>query len=155
MIRACRIPLGNASKTWPKEGEIDLNGTTLKKGDEGFYYDWFAEIHPLMGKEGFDAGLYMVRPSFEDALESMIKDEEMGFKVGFKAVVQQKTGSSKDPTPGLQVARQSGKKPSASGEFSDCMIFNFQKCIQSFCATSFTWKISLRATARDCVDLYR
>lgn len=66
MIRARRIPLGNASKTWRVEGEVDLLGKVLTKSQEGYYYNWYSGIHPLMGKEGYLAGLYLIRPSWED-----------------------------------------------------------------------------------------
>ena len=113
-----RYSLGNASKTWRKEGEVDLSNITLIEGDEGYCHDWYAAIHPLMGKEGHMAGLYMVRPSFEDTNNSMMKDERMGFKIGSKASVQLKNSSAKDFTSGLQLARRRGERLSALDDSS-------------------------------------
>ena len=98
MIRASRIPLGNASKTWRDVGDVDADGVVLEDGQEGFYYNCYSGIHPLMGKEGYDHGLYLVRPSFEDEVDA----GTLSFKIGFKAVVQLAVGDPKDPTPGLQ-----------------------------------------------------
>ncbi len=96
MIRATRIPLGHAAKSWRQVGEMDIEGRVIQQGHEGWYYDWWRGLHCLMGKEGYDAGLYLVRPSFET-----FRCEGMTFKIGYKAVVQLPTGDPKDPTPGL------------------------------------------------------
>ena len=82
MLRASRIPLGQASKTWRRAGERDLNGHILLDTEEGYYYDWYAGIHPLMGQEGYDRGWYLIRPSWEDKVNENI----LGFKVGFPAM---------------------------------------------------------------------
>ena len=82
MIRASRIPLGQASKSWRRAGERDLNGHILLDAEEGYYYDWYAGIHPLMGQEGYDQGWYLIRPSWEDK----VNENTLGFKVGFPAL---------------------------------------------------------------------
>ncbi|KAI4266853.1 MAG: hypothetical protein L6R38_008515 [Xanthoria sp. 2 TBL-2021] len=96
MIRATRIPLGHAAKRWRHVGETDIDGKIIHLGQEGWYYDWWRGLHCLMGKEGYDASLYLVRPSWEKFL-----CEGMTFKIGYKAVVQLPTGDPNDPTPGL------------------------------------------------------
>lgn len=96
MIRATRIPLGHAAKLWRSVGERDVDGKVIEWGQEGWYYDWWSGLHCLMGKEGYDKGLYLVRPSWEKFL-----CEGMAFKVGYKAVVQFAAGDENDPTPGL------------------------------------------------------
>lgn len=82
MIRASRIPLGQASKTWRQAGERDLHGHILRESEEGFYWDWYAGIHPLMGREGYDQGWYLIRPSWEDKVD----ESTLSFKVGFPAL---------------------------------------------------------------------
>ena len=96
MIRATRMPLGHAAKRWRQVGESDIDGKVIQQGQEGWYYDWWRGLHCLMGKEGYDAGLYLVRPSWEK-----FRCVGMTFKIGYKAVVQLPTGDSNDPTPGL------------------------------------------------------
>lgn len=96
MIRATRIPLGHAAKRRRHVGETDIDGKIIQLGQEGWYYDWWRGLHCLMGKEGYDAGLYLVRPSWEKFL-----CEGMTFKIDYKAVVQLPTGDPNDPTPGL------------------------------------------------------
>lgn len=96
MIRATRIPLGHAAERWRKVGERDVDGKVIERGQEGWYYDWWRGLHCLMGKEGYDEGLYLVRPSWEKFL-----CEGMAFKVGYKAVVQLSAGDRNDATPGL------------------------------------------------------
>ena len=58
-----------------------------------------------MGKEGYDEGLYLVRPSWEKFL-----CEGMMFKMGYKAVVQLSAGDENDPTPGLRVVVGGGRR---------------------------------------------
>ncbi|KAL8727092.1 MAG: hypothetical protein Q9166_006279 [cf. Caloplaca sp. 2 TL-2023] len=101
MIRATRIPLGHAAKMLVRVGHIDIDGNVVQPGQEGWYYKWWRGLHCLMGKEGYDAGLYWVRPSWEK-----FRCEGMGFKIrymkmSYKAVVQLATGDPSDPTPGL------------------------------------------------------
>ncbi|KAL8899840.1 MAG: hypothetical protein Q9192_001366 [Flavoplaca navasiana] len=96
MIRATRMPLGHAAKRWRQVGELDIDGKAIQPGQEGWYYDWWRGLHCLMGKEGYDAGLYLVRPSWEK-----FRCVGMTFKIGYKAVVQLPTGDPKNPTPGL------------------------------------------------------
>ncbi|KAL8637942.1 MAG: hypothetical protein Q9226_009054 [Calogaya cf. arnoldii] len=96
MIRATRIPLGHAAKQWRKVGDTDIDGKVVQPGQEGWYYDWWRGLHCLMGKEGYDAGMYLVRPSWEKFL-----CEGMTFKIGCKAVVQLPTGDPNDRTLGL------------------------------------------------------
>ncbi|KAI4247288.1 MAG: hypothetical protein L6R40_001631 [Gallowayella cf. fulva] len=101
MIRAARIPLGHAAKMWVKPGDIDIDGNVVCPGQEGWYYKWWRGLHCLMGKEGYDAGLYWIRPWGEG-----FKCEGMTFKISYqgascRAVVQLATGDPDDPTPGL------------------------------------------------------
>ncbi|KAL9631342.1 MAG: hypothetical protein Q9204_004273 [Flavoplaca sp. TL-2023a] len=96
MIRATRMPLGHAAKRWRQVGESDINGKVIQQGQEGWYYDWWRGLHCLMGKEGYDAGFYLVRPSWEK-----FRCVGMTFKIGYKAVVQLPTSDPNDPTPGL------------------------------------------------------
>ncbi|KAL8903311.1 MAG: hypothetical protein Q9171_007447 [Xanthocarpia ochracea] len=96
MIRATRIPLGHAAKCWRRVGATDIDGNVVQSGQEGWYYDWWRGLHCLMGKEGYDAGLYLVRPSFET-----FRCEGMTFKIDYKAIVQLPTDDPNDPTPGL------------------------------------------------------
>lgn len=81
MVRATRVPLGNACKVRVNMGDSDIDGNVCDS--PGSYYGWWRGIHCLMGKEGADAGLYTIRPSHE-----AFKCEGMGWKFGFKAVVQ-------------------------------------------------------------------
>ena len=82
MVRATRIPLGLAAKMWVKAGKVDLDGKIVEEG--AYYYKWWRGLHCLMGKEGFDAGMYKVRPSFET-----FRCAGFGFKVACKAVEQE------------------------------------------------------------------
>ena len=66
--RAIRRPLGNASKIWVNAGDKDLNGKVATITDVGWYYRWWGGIHLLCGDEGFEDGIYLMRPSFEDLL---------------------------------------------------------------------------------------
>ncbi|KAL8961634.1 MAG: hypothetical protein Q9193_001841 [Seirophora villosa] len=83
MPKAERIPLGHAAKKWVSARDVDSDGNVATEADEGYYYLWWKGLQVLMGKEGHDAGLYMVRPSWE-------LDEQTGFsfKLTHRAVVQ-------------------------------------------------------------------
>lgn len=83
MVRATRMPLGLAAKVWVDIGDVDVHGQVIPAGEEGWYYKWWGGIHCLMGKEGFDVGMYLIRPSHE---EFLVKG--FGFKKGCRAVVQ-------------------------------------------------------------------
>ena len=83
MVRATRMPLGKAAKMNVEVGDIDIDGNVIEEGNEGFCYKWWRGLHCLMGKEGFDAGMYLIRPSFEQ-----FRCEGFTFKKGFKAVLQ-------------------------------------------------------------------
>ncbi|KAL8847608.1 MAG: hypothetical protein Q9221_007338 [Calogaya cf. arnoldii] len=96
LIRATRIPLGHAAKQWRQVGDTDIDGKVIQSGQEGWYYDWWRGLHCLMDKEGYDAGMYLVRPSWKKFL-----CEGMTFKIGCKSIVQLPTGDPNDPTPGL------------------------------------------------------
>ena len=85
MPYARRIPLGNAVKLWVKEGEMDALGRPAK--ETGWYYKWWRGLHNLRGKEGYDTGDWLIRPSGEQELE-----RKMYFRVEWKCVVQ-------DPAP--------------------------------------------------------
>ncbi len=91
MIRATRVPLGRAAKRWINRGERDVDGTLVEK--EGWYYLSWGGIHTLMGKEGLDAGRYMIRPSWES-----FKCPGLGFKVSDWAEVQLAPEDPADPT---------------------------------------------------------
>ena len=93
MIRATRIPLGHAAKNLVEVGDTDVDGNAVEAGQEGWYYLWWGGIHCLMGKEGYDAGLYLIRPSHEDFI-----CPGLGFKLTRKAVVQLPSGDPNDLT---------------------------------------------------------
>ncbi|KAL8937822.1 MAG: hypothetical protein Q9216_004235 [Gyalolechia sp. 2 TL-2023] len=94
--RATRAPLGHAYKIRVNVGDKDVHGYTATAADAGFYVGWWRGLQPLMGKEGLDAGSYIVRPSHEKFL-----CEGFGWKKGWKCQVQQPAGSANDPTEGL------------------------------------------------------
>ena len=91
MPRATRVPLGHAFKEYKKVGDVDIDGVAVTKA--GWYYMWWRGLHCLMGKEGLDADLYQVRPSFE-----RFKCKDFGFKIDYMAVVQLPAGSTRDYT---------------------------------------------------------
>ncbi|KAL9102859.1 MAG: hypothetical protein Q9163_002040 [Psora crenata] len=93
MVRATRVPLGYAAKKWVKKGDTDVDGNIVAPDKEGYYYLWWRGIHCLMGKEGLDAGLYMIRPSFEE-----FKCQGLSFKVTHRAAIQLASGNPHDPT---------------------------------------------------------
>jgi len=112
MIRATRVPLGNAAKVYVKEGEIDIDGKIVKKHDEGYFYKWWRGIHCLMGQEGLNANLYLIRPSFE-----AFRCNGFTFKIGYRAVVQAPEGQDghsieveKSATKGKSVKEKKKKK---------------------------------------------
>ena len=88
MIRATRMPLGSAFKKLRKVGEVDLDGKVVE--EEAYYYQWWKGLHCLMGQEGADQDLYMIRPSWET-----FRCEEFGFKITHKAVIQASSGNYK------------------------------------------------------------
>ena len=92
MVKARRIPLGHAAKSWKSEGMVDIDGYVLTKAEEGFYYMWWRNIHCLCGKEGHDSKIYLIRPSHEQE-----GPKGFGFKVSSRAVVQLEAGESRDP----------------------------------------------------------
>lgn len=87
MPRATRIPLGHAAKMWVSAGDVDIDGNVATAKDEGWYYKWWKGLQVLMGKEGYDAWLYKIRPSWE-------KDKcgQFGFKLTHKAIFQHESG---------------------------------------------------------------
>ncbi|KAL8705124.1 MAG: hypothetical protein Q9201_001727 [Fulgogasparrea decipioides] len=87
MVRATRVPLGYAAKEYKNVGDIDIDGNVLAEGQQGWYYLWWAGLHLLCGKEGLDAGMYMVRPSFEKK-----RVPTFGWKISHKAVIQAAPG---------------------------------------------------------------
>lgn len=88
MVRLGRIPLGYAAKMYVKAGDEDMDGNTVQPGQEGYYYKWWPGVHCLMGKEGYDKGLYKARP-----YERKFKVREaMGFKIKSRAVIQKPEG---------------------------------------------------------------
>lgn len=94
--RATRAPLGHAYKIKVEEGDTDVSGYVATAVDVGFYIGWWRGLQPLMGKEGLDAGTYIVRPPREK-----FACEGFGWKKDWKCKVQQPAGSAHDPTPGL------------------------------------------------------
>lgn len=87
MPRAERVPFGHAAKAWKSVGDVDVEGNVVGYGQDGYYCLWWRGIHCLMGKEGEDAGLYQIRPSWEE-----FKCDGFGFKIAYKAVVQLPAG---------------------------------------------------------------
>lgn len=88
MVRATRAPLGHAAKHYYKPDDVDYDGNVLQPGEEGWYYLWLGGLQCLMGKEGWDAGRYLQRPSDEK------KFTGFAFKKAFKAVVQAAPGEA-------------------------------------------------------------
>ncbi|KAG8530330.1 uncharacterized protein KY384_004832 [Bacidia gigantensis] len=96
MIRATRLPLGQAAKREYPAGTPDMNGHVLTQQEAGWYYLRYKGLQCLMGKEGADAGRYLVRPSHEWEYPGT-----WYFQVADRAVVQLAPGDPNDPTPGL------------------------------------------------------
>ncbi|KAL8908230.1 MAG: hypothetical protein Q9207_000951 [Kuettlingeria erythrocarpa] len=84
MPRATRVPLGLAAKMWVTAGDVDVDGNVATEDDEGWYYKWWKGLQVLMGQEGNDAGLYLIRPTHE-----FDRCAGMGFKLSHWAVVQE------------------------------------------------------------------
>ena len=82
MIRATRVPLGYAAKTWVNVGDRDVDGNVAQEGEQGWFYLWWGSIHLLCGDEGLKHGIYKIRPSFE-----MLRGQ-LGWKKGYRCVVQ-------------------------------------------------------------------
>ncbi|KAI4182412.1 MAG: hypothetical protein LQ348_004854 [Seirophora lacunosa] len=82
VLRAIDCPK-SLNEWWVSAGDVDLDGNVATEADEGYYYLWWKGLQVLMGKEGHDAGMYMVRPSWE-------LDQQTGFsfKLTHRAVVQ-------------------------------------------------------------------
>jgi len=40
MIRATRMPLGNAAKMWVQDGYVSVDGIRAEKKHQGYYYKW-------------------------------------------------------------------------------------------------------------------
>ena len=93
MIRATRVPLGYAAKTWEEEGAVDVDRNVVPVGGAGYYYKWWRGLHCLMGKEGLDANKYLIRPSYET-----FKCAGFGFKISSKAEIQLASGDPADKT---------------------------------------------------------
>ncbi len=108
MVRATRIPLGNAAKRWVDVGESDVDGVVVRAGEQGYYYQWWRGLHCLMGKEGYDAGQYMIRPRFEKP-----KTQGLSFKTGYKAVIQQPSRNTNDDDQGTSNTNSSEVEGSA------------------------------------------
>jgi len=85
------MPLGHAYKILVAAGDKDIDGKVVTETD--YYYQWWRGLHCLMGKEGLDAGLYMVRLSFEN-----FRCPKFTFKVSSRAVVQHWPGNLDNPT---------------------------------------------------------
>lgn len=81
MIRATRAPMGIAAKIWANAGDEDAEGRIIT--NPGWYYLWWRGLHILCGKEGVEAGIYKIRPSFE----AFVADGLCFFKK-FRAVLQ-------------------------------------------------------------------
>ncbi|KAL8834400.1 MAG: hypothetical protein Q9170_003768 [Blastenia crenularia] len=104
MPRATRTPLGNACKLWVNAGDKDADGYVATVEDEGYYFGWWAGLQLLCGKEGVDAGIYEIRPSFQIKL-----GEKMYWKIAYKCVVQLESGHPDDLT-GLLLLRSPDEK---------------------------------------------
>ena len=84
MVRGTRMPLGKPAKMLVKAGDKDIDGNIINVEDEGYYYKWWRGLHCLMGHEGFEAGMYRIRPAFEQ-----FRCSGFAFKKAYKAVVQE------------------------------------------------------------------
>lgn len=93
MVRATRVSLGHAAKFWKNEGDVDVDGNVVPEGGAGYYYKWWRGLHCLCGKEGLDAKIYLIRPSFET-----FKCQGFGFKVSSCAIIQFPSGDPADST---------------------------------------------------------
>lgn len=93
MTRASRVPLGHAAKVYKTVGDTDIDGQTIGKGEEGYYYLWHRGLQMLGGQESINAGMYLQRPSFE-------KDRCTGttWKKSHKAAIQFLPGDRRDQT---------------------------------------------------------
>ena len=87
MVRTTRVPLGYAEKVWVNAGGKDMNGEEVGVAEAGWYYCWWRGLHLLCGKEGLDAGIYRIRPSFEE-----FTAPGLSWKKGTRAVLQQASG---------------------------------------------------------------
>ena len=105
MIRAVRVPLGDASKMYVHAGEIDADGKTAGSADEGWYYKWWGGIHMLCGEEGFDT--YMIRPCFEQL------GRGFSFKLSHRAKIQAPEGMEEN-----QIEEVTDKEENAAEEES-------------------------------------
>ncbi len=103
MVRATRMPLGNAAKVWVNAEDIDVEGNTASQDQEGYYYRWWRGLHCLCGDEGLQADVYRIRPSFEKFLT-----DGFGFKLSCKAKVQLPEGVDEDMKP--RGDKKDGKK---------------------------------------------
>ena len=101
MLRATRNPLGYARKFFVTAGMSDGDGDVAGKGAVGYYYAWFKGLQPLMGKEGYAAGRYMVRPSNE-----RIKTPELTWFLHSKCVVQYRQDIQQTPPLSLEHLKQ-------------------------------------------------
>jgi hypothetical protein len=63
MLRAIRNPLDYISKIFVTSGTVDDNRNVVSLINTGYYYIWFKGLQPLIGKEGFNAGLFKIRLS--------------------------------------------------------------------------------------------
>jgi len=108
MVRATRVPLGCAAKRWVDVGESDADENVVGAGQEGYYYQWWRGLHCLMGKEGYDAGQYMIRPSHETG-----KTQGLSFKISHKAVVQRPSEDSNDEDLGTSTTNNGEVEGSA------------------------------------------
>lgn len=71
------------------QGDMDVERVAARAEDEGWFYKWWRGLHCLMGKEGYDAGMYLTRPSHEKS-----QCEGFGFKIGFRTAIQAPKGAS-------------------------------------------------------------
>ena len=83
MPRAMREPIGNPFKLVVKTGDLDVNGYKAKIADQGWYFGLWKGLHPLLGQEGKDAGLWKIRPSYEKP-----KCETFGWRKDLKCPLQ-------------------------------------------------------------------
>jgi hypothetical protein len=93
MLRATRNPLGHARKIFVTAGMIDGDGNVAGDADVGYHYAWFKGLQPLMGHEGWLAGLYRVRPTGEK-----IKCPHLTWYLHSRCVIQYSAGHQGDVT---------------------------------------------------------
>ena len=112
----------------PERCVQDLNDIAFKDEDEGYYYNWFAGIQPLMRKEGYMAGSYLratraSRLPLDDAFKTCdvelndiaLKNGDEGYYYNRFAGTHGERGSSRRLIPRSHVHNQRGETGSKIG----------------------------------------